>query len=94
MKDLATEQRMNCVSSVTGRARLHIAQSISVDPISLAVARDRQRQTGDLPFLHSFADAGVEIVGKSVRHASASFLLRDPAFDRVIRRASSTINPF
>ena len=48
------------------QVRLYIAQSISFDPVCLVVARDRQRQTGDLPFVHSFADEGVEIVGESV----------------------------
>jgi hypothetical protein len=63
-----------------GQGRLHVTQSISLDPISLAVSRDSQRETGDLPFLHSFADEGVEIIGESVRHGSASSLLRDLAF--------------
>jgi len=40
------ELRIHC----DGQARLHVAQSISPDPISLAVARDSQRKTGDLPF--------------------------------------------
>jgi hypothetical protein len=93
VKDLVTEQRMNCVSTVTGRPA-----STSRNPQALtqppSPSRDSQRKTGDLPFLHSFADEGVEIVGESVRHASASSLLRDPAFGRAISRASSTINPF
>src|SRR3984957_19952552 len=40
------ELRIRC----DGQGRLHVAQSISPDPISLAVARDSQRKTGDLPF--------------------------------------------
>jgi hypothetical protein len=77
-----------------GQPRLHIAQSISLDPIFLAISRDRQRQAGDLPFLHRFADEGVEIFGESVCHANGSSLLRDPSFGRAIRRRSSIINPF
>jgi hypothetical protein len=72
-----------------GQSRLDIAQSISLDPISLAVARDRQRQAGDLPFVHRFADEGVEIFGESVRHANGSSLRRYPACSLAVINSES-----
>ena len=69
------ELRIHCY----GQARLNIAQPISLDPIGFAVARDRERKAGDLPFVHRFADEVVEIFGESVCHAIGSSSLRDPA---------------
>jgi hypothetical protein len=78
VKDLVTEDELRIHRD--GQARFHIAQSVSLDPIGFAVARDRERKAGDLPFVHRFADEVVEVFGESVCHAIGSSSLRDPAF--------------